>query len=59
MVQVLADQKKLYRKKGDNEITLQAEAARIRADLANICGRPDVSDIGSTLDYPAVDYRLP
>eukprot|EP00959_Pyramimonas_sp_CCMP1952_P123588 2583656-Pyramimonas_sp.AAC.1 len=48
MVQVLAQQKKLDRKEGDSETTLQAEAARIRAELAKTCGNLDVSDIGST-----------
>eukprot|EP00959_Pyramimonas_sp_CCMP1952_P069603 1452791-Pyramimonas_sp.AAC.1 len=48
MVQVLADQNNVDRKEGDNETTLQAEAARIRADLAKTCGHLDSSDIGST-----------
>eukprot|EP00959_Pyramimonas_sp_CCMP1952_P269791 5640449-Pyramimonas_sp.AAC.1 len=37
MVQVMAQQKKLDRNEGVNETTLQAEAARIRAELAKTC----------------------
>ncbi len=38
MVQVLAQQKKLDRNEGDNENAFQAEAKRIRAELATTCG---------------------
>eukprot|EP00959_Pyramimonas_sp_CCMP1952_P165325 3455902-Pyramimonas_sp.AAC.1 len=48
MVQVLAEQHNVDRNAGDNETTLQAEATRIRADLARSCGQTDSTDIGST-----------
>eukprot|EP00959_Pyramimonas_sp_CCMP1952_P315272 6598670-Pyramimonas_sp.AAC.1 len=48
MVQVLAEQHNIDRTVGDNETTLQAEATRIRADLARTCGHIDITDIGST-----------
>eukprot|EP00959_Pyramimonas_sp_CCMP1952_P088275 1846780-Pyramimonas_sp.AAC.1 len=48
MVQVLAQQQKLDRNEGDNENAFQAEAKRIRAELATTCGNLDVSDDGPT-----------
>eukprot|EP00959_Pyramimonas_sp_CCMP1952_P211668 4429530-Pyramimonas_sp.AAC.1 len=48
MVKLLAQQQQLDRNEGDNESTLQAEATRIRAELAKTCGTLDVSDDGPT-----------
>eukprot|EP00959_Pyramimonas_sp_CCMP1952_P184190 3851608-Pyramimonas_sp.AAC.1 len=58
MVQVLAEQQNIDRTVGDNETTLQAEATRIRADLARTCGHVDITDIGSTEYTGLPGYRL-